>query len=295
MDRRSLRLLLPLHLGCLLSGSWLPVLAADVLRLATTTSTDNSGLLRAILPQFERQHGMRGHVIAVGSGKALKLAQNGDVDVVLVHDRRADDAFVAAGYGVERRDVMYNDFVLLGPRSDPAGVGRSGDVLDALRRIADSQTRFASRGDDSGTDRVEESYWQLLAMPASGRPWYISAGLGMGEVLMMAGEMQASTLSDRATHATYSGRTGLEIVFQGDRRMFNPYGVIAVNPRNHPLVNHAGALALIDWLTGPAGRSAISAFRPQGEQLFFVAAGNCGAPLGTPGSHPVRLAAARLW
>jgi len=147
-------------------------------------------------------------------------------------------------------------------------------VLDAFRRIADSQARFVSRGDDSGTDRMEKSYWQLLAMPVSGRPWYVSAGLGMGEVLMMAGEMQAYTLSDRATHATYSARTGLDIVFQGDRRMFNPYGVIAVNPRNHPLVNHAGALALIEWLTGHAGRAAISAFRPQGEQLFFVAAGN---------------------
>ena len=274
MDRTSLRVLRLLLTGCLLASSWLPVLAADVLRLATTTSTDNSGLLRAILPQFERQHGMRVHVIAVGSGKALKLAQNGDVDAILVHDRRGEDAFVAAGHGVGRRDVMYNDFVLLGPRSDPAGVRRSGDVLAAFRRIADSQTRFVSRGDDSGTDRMEQSYWQQPALQVSGRPWYVSAGLGMGEVLMMAGEMQAYTLSDRATHATYGARTGLEIVFQGDRRMFNPYGVIAVNPRNHPLVNHAGALALIEWLTGHAGRAAISAFRPQGEQLFFVAAGN---------------------
>jgi tungstate transport system substrate-binding protein len=271
MDRTSLRLRLLLLVGCLLAGSWLPAGAADVLRLAMTTSTDNSGLLRAILPQFERQHGLRVQVIAVGSGKALKLAQNGDVDVVLVHDRRAEDAFVAAGYGVERRDVMYNDFVLLGPRSDPAGVRQSADVLDAFRRIADSQTRFVSRGDDSGTDRMEKSYWQLLAIPVNGRPWYVAAGLGMGEVLMMAGEMQACTLSDRATHATYSARTGLEILFQGDRRMFNPYGVIAVNPRLHPQVNHAGARALIDWLSGPAGRAAISAFRPRGEQLFFVA------------------------
>lgn len=271
MDWTSLRLLLLLLVGCLLAGSWQPVRAADVLRLATTTSTDNSGLLRAILPQFERQHGQRVQVIAVGSGKALKLAQNGDVDVVLVHNRRAEDAFVAAGYGVERRDVMYNDFVLLGPRSDPAGVRQSADVVDAFRRIADHQARFVSRGDDSGTDRMEKSYWQQLALRVSGRPWYVAAGLGMGEVLMMAGEMQAYTLSDRATHATYSARTGLEILFQGDRRMFNPYGVIAVNPRLHPQVNHAGARALIDWLSGPAGRAAIGAFRPHGEQLFFVA------------------------
>jgi len=266
-----LRLLLA---GGILLGSWQPVLAADVLRLATTTSTDNSGLLRAILPQFERQHGVQVQVIAVGSGKALKLAESGDVDVVLVHDRRAEDAFVAAGHGIDRRDLMYNDFVLLGPRSDPAGVRKSSDVFDAFRRIAGSQVRFVSRGDDSGTDRMEKSYWQRLAIPAGGNRWYVSAGLGMGEVLMMAGEMQAYTLSDRATHATYSARTGLEIVFQGDPRMFNPYGLIAVNPRKYPQLNHTGARALIDWLTGPAGRAAISAFRPHGEQLFFVSPGN---------------------
>lgn len=242
------------------------------LRLATTTSTDHSGLLRAILPPFERERGCRVQVVAVGTGKALKLAENGDVDVVLVHDRQAEQAFVAAGHGLDRRDVMYNDFVLVGPRSDPATVRGGRDVLHALRRIAAGQVRFVSRGDDSGTERMERSYWEQLGISVRSAPWHVSAGLGMSEVLTMAGEMQAYTLADRATYATTRARTGLEIMVQGDRRLFNPYGVIAVNPKKHPDVNFADATALIDWLTSPAGRSAISAFRPGGEQLFFVTA-----------------------
>lgn len=255
----------------LLAGFLSSACEARDLRLATTTSTDHSGLLRAILPQFERQCGCRVQVVAVGTGKALKLAENGDVDVVLVHDRQAEKAFVAAGHGVDRRDVMYNDFVLVGPGSDPAAV-RGNDVLQALRRIAAGQARFVSRGDDSGTDRMERSYWQQLGIGTREAPWHVSAGLGMSEVLTMAGEMQAYTLADRATHATTRARTGLEILVQGDRRLLNPYGVIAVNPKKHPDVNFADATALIDWLTSAAGRSAISAFRPGGEQLFFVTA-----------------------
>ena len=246
-------------------------LEARDLRLATTTSTDNSGLLRAILPQFESATGIKVQVISVGTGKALKLAENGDVDVLLVHDRQAEEAFVAAGHGDQRHDVMYNDFVLVGPKSDPAGVGGGDEVLAALRKVAASQARFVSRGDDSGTERMERSYWQALDIAAQGKPWHLSAGLGMGEVLTMAGEMQAYTLSDRATFATYQARTGLEILVQGDPRMFNPYGIIAVSRRKYPDINFSGALALIDWLTSDAGRTAISAFKPKGEQLFFVA------------------------
>jgi tungstate transport system substrate-binding protein len=254
-----------LLLSCLSSA----VEARD-LRLATTTSTDNSGLLRAILPQFELQRGVRVQVVSVGTGKALKLAENGDVDVVLVHDRAAEDAFVAVGHGIERRDVMYNDFVVVGPRSDPAAVRGSRDVLQAFRRIAGGRARFVSRGDDSGTERRETGYWQQLGIVAKGAPWHVSTGLGMGEVLTMAGEMQAYTLSDRATYATYKGRTGLEILVQGDPRMLNPYGIIAVNPRKYPDINFSAAMGLIDWLTSSPGRAAISAFRPNGEQLFFV-------------------------
>ncbi len=181
----------------LLLGFFSTNLAARDLRLATTTSTDNSGLLRAILPQFELQHGIRVQVISVGTGKALKLAENGDVDVVLVHDRQAEEAFVAAGYGVNRRDVMYNDFVIVGPGSDPAALRGGREVLEAFRQIAARQARFVSRGDDSGTERMERSYWQQLGMATRGAPWYVSAGLGMGEVLTMAGEMQAYTLTSR--------------------------------------------------------------------------------------------------
>lgn len=267
--RRRLRLLLlPLLLGALVATGG----HARDLRLATTTSTDNSGLLRAILPIFEHQHGIKVHVVPVGTGKALKLAENGDVDLVLVHDRRAEDAFVANGYGIHRRDVMYNDFVLVGPANDPAHLRGGRDVLQALRRIASQSARFVSRGDDSGTDRMEQSYWQALGIAPKNASWYVAAGLGMGEVLTMSGEMQAYTLSDRATYATYRARTGLEILVQGDPRMFNPYGVIAVNPQRYPDIRFADAMALIEWLTSAAGRSSISAFRPNGEQLFFVAA-----------------------
>ncbi|MCB1966703.1 MAG: substrate-binding domain-containing protein [Candidatus Accumulibacter sp.] len=245
-------------------------LEARDLRLATTTSTDNSGLLRAILPQFEQQQGVRVQVISVGTGKALKLAENGDVDVVLVHDRQAEEAFVAAGHSRERRDVMYNDFVLVGPKSDPAGLRGGLDILAALRRIAAAGAPFVSRGDDSGTERKEKSYWQRLGITVTGAPWHVSAGRGMGEVLTMAGEMQAYTLSDRATFASYQAKTGLEILVQGDARMFNPYGIMAVSPAKYPDINSRDAMALIDWLTGDGGRAAISAFRPKGEQLFFV-------------------------
>lgn len=166
---------------------------------------------------------------------------------------------------------MYNDFVLVGPNSDPAGVRGGDDVLAALRQIAATQARFVSRGDDSGTERMEHSYWRALDITARGRPWHLSAGLGMGEVLTMAGEMQAYTLSDRATFASYQAKTGLEILVQGDPRMFNPYGIMPVSRSKYPDINFSDALALIDWLTSAAGRAAIGAFKPKGEQLFFVA------------------------
>lgn len=242
--------------------------AGDELRLATTTSTENSGLLRAILPQFEAQQGITVRVISVGSGRALKLGENGDVDVVLVHSQADEDRFIAAGHGVSRRDVMYNDFILVGPASDPAAAaGR--DVLAALVRIAESGSRFVSRGDDSGTDRMEKSYWRSIGVEPAPQPWYVSAGLGMGQVLMMAAEMQAYTLTDRATYGAYRARTGLEILVSGDPKLFNPYGVIAVNPARHPGVNHQGAMRFIDWLTGEEGKRAISGFRLNGQQLFF--------------------------
>ncbi|HYE40910.1 MAG TPA: substrate-binding domain-containing protein [Ramlibacter sp.] len=244
---------------------------SNVLRLSTTTSTENSGLLAAVLPVFESKHGIKVHVIAVGSGKALELAKNGDVDVTLVHARAAEDKFVAEGHGVDRRDVMYNDFVVAGPVGDPARIAGGKDVLAAFRKIAAADMRFVSRGDNSGTHMMEMGYWKAAgAMPEGVR--YVSAGLGMGEVLSMAAEMQAYTLADRATYATYKARTGLAIMVEGDPKMYNPYGIIAVNPRKHNGVNYAGAKKLIEWITSPEGQAKIAAFKPQGQQLFFPSA-----------------------
>ncbi len=245
-----------------------PAQSAQDLRLATTTSTENSGLLAAILPQFESRYQIRVRVISVGSGKAMKLGENGDVDVVLVHSRADEDRFVAAGFGVGRRDVMYNDFVLAGPAADPAGA-RGTEVLAAFKRIAASGSRFVSRGDDSGTDKMEKSYWRGAGIDPAMLPGYLSAGLGMGEVLMMAAELRGYTLSDRATYATYRARTGLEVLVSGDAKLFNPYGVIAVSPHRHPGVNYRGAMQFINFLASVEGQAAIADFRVGGEQLFF--------------------------
>jgi len=246
--------------------------AQQVIRLSTTTSTENSGLLAHLLPAFEAKSNMKVHVISVGTGKALELARNGDVDVTLVHARPAEDKFVADGYGVDRRDVMYNDFVIAGPASDPAAIGGGKDVLAAFKKIADSSARFISRGDNSGTDLMERAYWKAAGVqPAASR--YVSAGLGMGEVLNMAAEMQAYTLTDRATFTAYKAKTGLAILVEGDARMFNPYGIIAVNPARHQGVNYAGARMLIEWITSPEGQQKIRAFKPAGQQLFFTSGG----------------------
>lgn len=245
--------------------------AAEELRLSTTTSTENSGLLGYLLPQFEKETHLKVKVIAVGSGKALELAKNGDVDVTLVHARAAEDKFVAEGHGVNRRDVMYNDFLLVGPQNDPAHIHGSKDVLQAMKKIHDSSARFISRGDNSGTDQMEKAYWKQLGIAPSG-PAYISAGVGMGQVLSMASEMQAYTLTDRATYAAYRAKTGLSIMVEGDPKMFNPYGVIAVNPQRHKDVNYQGALRFIDWLTSSEGQKKIASFKVDGQQLFYPSA-----------------------
>jgi tungstate transport system substrate-binding protein len=257
-----------LGLLLLLLAGTTPAHAAPDLRLATTTSTENSGLLNAILPLFEAKYDTRVRVISVGSGKAMKLGENGDVDVVLVHSRADEEKFVAAGFGVNRRDVMYNDFIIVGPKSDPAGILGS-DVLTAFKKIAAADSRFVSRGDDSGTHKMEQSCWKASGVEPAAIPGYASAGLGMGEVLMMAAEMRGYTLTDRATYAAYRTKTGLEILVSGDPKLFNPYGVMAVNPARHPGVNHTGAMQFIEWLTSSEGRAAIAAFRVDGEQLFF--------------------------
>ena len=245
--------------------------AQEAIRMSTTTSTDNSGLLAHLLPAFEAKTGVKVHVIAVGTGKALELAKNGDVDLTLVHAREAEDQFVAAGYGIRRHDVMYNDFVLVCPPGDPAAIAGGKDVVAAFRSIIAKGTKFVSRGDKSGTDIMEQCYWRLAGSRPQ-PPAYVSAGLGMGEVLNMAAELDACTLSDRATFSAYRARTGLAIMVAGDRRMHNPYGIIAVNPARHPGINHAGARQLIDWLVSPDGQARIASFRLNGQQLFFPVA-----------------------
>jgi tungstate transport system substrate-binding protein len=246
--------------------------APRVIRMSTTTSTDNSGLLKWLLPAFEARTGAKVNVIAVGTGKALELGKNGDVDVCLVHARKLEDQFVADGWGIDRRDVMYNDFIVAGPASDPAHVKGMKDVIVAFRLIAASKVKFISRGDNSGTDVMEKAYWKDAGSRPAGAN-YVSAGLGMGEVLNMAAEMGAYTLTDRATFGAYKARTGLAILVEGDKRMFNPYGIIAVNPERHEGINYKGAKMLIDWITSPEGKARIASFKPEGEQLFFPSAG----------------------
>ncbi len=243
--------------------------AEERLRLATTTSTENSGLLKDLLPPFEKQHNCKVDVIAVGTGKALKLGEAGDVDVVLVHARTLEDKFIAEGYGVERKDVMYNDFVILGPAADPAGVAGMKDAGAALGKIAAAKVTFVSRGDQSGTHTKEKELWQAAGVTPAG-DWYLEAGRGMGEVINMADERQGYTLSDRGTYIAYQEKTNLKVQVEGEDRLFNPYGVMAVNPEKHPHVKRDLALAFVDFLVSPEGQKGIADYRVNGQQLFFV-------------------------
>lgn len=246
--------------------------AAPDLRLATTTSTENSGLLNFVLPLFEAKYGGKVRVIAVGTGAALKLGENGDADVLLVHARTLEDKFMAGGFGSVRKDVMYNDFIIVGPKQDPAGVRGTKDVLAAMKKIGASGAKFISRGDESGTHQMEKNYWKGAGVAPQGA-WYVSAGQGMGQVLTMAAELGGYTLTDRATYAAYKDKTGLETLVEGDPRMFNPYGVIVINPQRHPKTNHAGAMAFADWLTSAVGQQVIATFKINGVQMFFPNAG----------------------
>lgn len=247
-----------------------PAFAIDHLRLATTTSTDNSGLLAELLPPFESANNCQVDVIAVGTGKAIKLGETGDVDVVLVHARSKEDKFVADGFGVDRRDVMYNDFVILGPASDPAGIAGLKDAAAAMGKIAAAKATFVSRGDDSGTHTREKQLWKKAGVTPAG-DWYLEAGRGMGEVITMATERIGYTLSDRGTYLALKNKTDLKIAVEGDAGLFNPYGVIMVNPAKHPHVKVDLAKKFIDFLVSEQGRTLINGFRANGEQLFYVA------------------------
>ncbi len=246
-----------------------PISAAERLRMSTTTSTENSGLLDQLLPPFEKLHGCEVDVIAVGTGKALKIAESGDVDIVLVHARALEDAFVASGYGVNRRDVMYNDFVILGPADDPANAAKASTAAEALAIIADAQSPFVSRGDESGTHQKEKQLWEQTGISPEGQ-WYIESGHGMGEVIVMATQKGGYTLADRGTYIAFKqDKTDLEIVYEGDQGLFNPYGVIAVNPQKHPHVKYDLAMKFVEFITGPTGQEIIEDFKIDGEQVFF--------------------------
>lgn len=271
LRRHVVRFPLACAIVALLTGFTGLASAQEVIKLSTTTSTENSGLLTYLLPQFETSTHTKVHVISVGTGKALELAKNGDVDVTLVHARPSEDKFVTEGHGVNRRDVMYNDFIIVGPENDPAGIRGSHDVIGAMKKIVDSKVKFISRGDNSGTDQMEKNYWKEVgAKPQASS--YVSAGLGMGEVLTMAAQMQAYTLTDRATYGAYRAKTGLAVVVQGDPKMFNPYGIIAVNPAKYKDINYKGAMQLINWLTSVEGQKKIADFKVDGQQLFYPSA-----------------------
>lgn len=238
-----------------------------VLRMATTTSTENSGLLNALLPKFEAENNMEVHVLAVGTGHALKLGCNGDVDVVLVHAPAAEQKFVDQGCGVNRRQVMYNDFVIVGPEDDPADVAGTTNAASALARIAATRSLFVSRGDDSGTNKKERHLWEQAKISPSG-DWYREAGQGMGKVLQITGELDAYTLTDRGTWIAYRNKLPLHIVLQNDPELYNPYGVIAVNPDRYADTNYAGAMRFISWITAPEGQHLIANYQMDGQQLF---------------------------
>lgn len=238
------------------------------LRMSTTTSTENSGLLKVILPPFEKSCDCKVDVIAVGTGKALKLGEAGDVDVVFVHARSLEDKFVADGFGVNRKDVMYNDFVVIGPKNDPAGVSGAKTTAEAFSRIASKNAVFISRGDESGTHQKEKDIWERAGTTPKGS-WYVEAGQGMGEVINMATERQGYTLADRGTYIAYKKKSDLVLLYEGDKTLFNPYGVIAVNPKKHPHVKYDLSMKFIEFLTSKEGQGIIANFKLNGEQLFF--------------------------
>jgi len=241
---------------------------AAILRVATTTSTENSGLLSVLHPVFEKSNGVRLNVIAVGTGKALQLGANGDVDVVLVHAPAAEVAFMNAGFGIHREAVMHNDFVIVGPASDPLELHQLSTPNEVMKKIASGQGVFISRGDDSGTHKKENSLWQQVGINPKGH-WYLSVGQGMGAVLRMANESGAYTLTDRGTYLAYQGKVALEIVFQGDPKLNNPYHVMAINPKRHPHVKFDLAQQYIAFLISEESQKIINNFKRKGQVLFY--------------------------
>ena len=247
--------------------------------VASTTSTEQSGLFGHLLPRFEQKTGIKVHVVAVGTGQALDLARRGDADVVFVHARSAEEKFLAEGHGVKRYPVMYNDFVLLGPKSDPAKIGGGKDILQAFKNLEAARAPFVSRGDKSGTHLAELDLWKAAGIDIDTvkGPWYRDTGQGMGPALNTASSMNAYILTDRGTWLSFKNRGDLTILVEGDKRLFNQYGVMLVNPDKHPSVKKELGQMFVDWVISPEGQQAIVDYKIDGEQLFFPDAGQAGA------------------
>ena len=270
MASRVLSLVLAVLVGALVYRA--PASAEDrSIVVASTTSTQDSGLFGYLLPIFKAKTGIEVKVIAQGTGQALDTARRGDADVVFVHARAQEEKFLAEGFGVKRFDVMYNDFVIVGPKSDPAHVAGDKDVVDALRKIAATKAPFISRGDHSGTHEAELRLWKQagIDVAAAKDGWYREIGQGMGPALNMASSSNAYLLSDRGTWLSFKNRGDLAILTEGDKRLFNQYGVMLVNPDKHPAVKAKEGQAFIDWLISPKGQETIAAYKVGGEQLFF--------------------------
>jgi tungstate transport system substrate-binding protein len=254
-------------------------LAQRFVTVASTTSTEQSGLFNHLLPIFEQKTGIDVRVVALGTGQALDLARRGDTDVVFVHAKAAEEQLLSEGHGVRRFPVMYNDFVIIGPQRDPAGIAGGDDTLEAFRKIKNASAPFVSRGDRSGTHIAEVSFWTMAGIDIANEkgPWYRETGQGMGPALNTASSMNAYLLSDRATWLAFMNRGELAILVEGDKRLMNQYGVMLVNPEKHPSVKRADGQAFIDWVVSPEGQAAIAEYKIGGEQLFFPNAGEPGA------------------
>lgn len=258
-------------LGVLLFLCAPPARGADTsvsIKMSTTTSLENSGLLDRLVPAFERQQGIKVKVIPVGTGKALKLGENGDVDLVFVHAREAEDKFIAREFGVNRQEVMHNFFLLVGPGQDPAGIKGSSNVLDAFKKIAAKKMTFISRGDDSGTHQKERELWQQAGVKPGGS-WYLEAGQGMGPTLIMATEKSAYTLTDEGTFLAFKDKINLAPLVSREESLKNTYSVIAVNPARHKHANYQGAMAFINWVTSVPGQEIIKGFKKDSQPLFY--------------------------
>ncbi|MDE2617325.1 MAG: extracellular solute-binding protein [Burkholderiales bacterium] len=258
-------------LGLTLAVATLAASAQQTIVMSSTTSTEQSGLFSYLLPAFKAASGIDIKVVALGTGQALDMARRGDADVVFVHDQAAEEKFVAEGWGLKRQAVMYNDFVLIGPKADPLAT-KGSDIVAALKKLAAANGDFISRGDKSGTHAAELRYWKLAGLGAKGSG-YKECGCGMGPALNIAASSGAYVLADRGTWLNFKNRADLTILVEGDKRLFNQYGVMVVNPARHPQVKLAQAQKFVDWVVSPAGQSAIAAYKIGGEQLFFPNAG----------------------